>query len=127
MEPRIFRAAEAAPYVTKDESLIVEIFHPATVPGVPYSVAEATVPPGGRTVPHRHEHSLETYYVLEGEGVLLVGGGRTTLARGDGALLPPGTRHAVEAGPGGMRFLCLCFPPYDHDQTILEEDDATGR
>ena len=78
MEPRIFRAAGATPYVTKDESLIVEIFHPATVPGVPYSVAEATVPPGGRTVPHRHEHSLETYYVLDGEGVLLVDGGRTS-------------------------------------------------
>ena len=69
MDAKIFRAAAAVPYITKDESSIVEIFHPATLPGVPYSVAEATVPPGGRTVPHHHESSLETYYVLEGEGV----------------------------------------------------------
>lgn len=122
MDAKIFRAAAAVPYITKDESSIVEIFHPATQPGVPYSVAEATVPPGGRTVPHHHESSLETYYVLEGEGLLLLGPQRIPLGSGDAALLPPGVRHAVEAGARGLRFLCICHPPYDHDQTVLEED-----
>ena len=122
MDAKIFRAAAAVPYITKDESSIVEIFHPATLPGIPYSVAEATVPPGGRTVPHHHERSLETYYVLEGEGVLLVGSERVALKTGDAALLPPGTPHAVEASARGLRFLCICHPPYDHGQTVLEEE-----
>lgn len=120
MEPRIFRAADGAPYVTKDASLIVEMFHPTTLPGVPYSVAEATVAPGKRTVAHRHERSVETYCVLEGDGVLLLGDDRIPLGSGDAVLLPSGTRHAVEAGGRGLRFLCLCYPPYDHEQTVLD-------
>lgn len=110
-------------YVTKDDSDIVEIFHPGRMsgPGLPCSLAEATVHAGKRTIPHVHERSTEIYYFLSGRGDLVLGEESHAVFPGAAALIPPLTRHWVEAKET-LRFLCVCCPPYDHAQTVLDEE-----
>jgi mannose-6-phosphate isomerase-like protein (cupin superfamily) len=108
-------------YVTKDASDIVELFHPNRIPGLPYSLAEATVHAGKRTIPHVHTRSTEIYYFLSGRGTLVLGKECHVVSPGAAALIPPGTHHWVEAKET-LRFLCVCCPPYDHAQTLLDEN-----
>ena len=34
-------------------------------------------------------------------------------------LIPPGAWHELVAGPEGARLLCMCAPPYSHDDTFF--------
>jgi len=108
-------------YVTKDASDIVEIFHPDRIPGLPYSLAEATVHAGKRTIPHVHTRSTEIYYFLSGRGTLALGKECHVVSPGVAALIPPETHHWV-AAEETLRFLCVCCPPYAHAQTLLDDN-----
>lgn len=124
MKPVALPAEEAAPYITLDASSIVEIFHPDRLEGLPCSLAEAAVPPGGSTIPHVHRATHEIYYFLEGSGTLHSGDSVLPARPGGAILLPPDTPHHVVAGEEGLRFLCFCTPGYRHETTVLLEGTA---
>jgi len=108
--------AEAEPFVTADGSLIRELLRAEE-----QSLAEATLAPGQATERHRHAASEELYYLVEGSGEMEVDGERQRVRPGDGILIPPGAWHQIRNdGPGDLRFLCCCAPPYSHDDTFFE-------
>jgi mannose-6-phosphate isomerase-like protein (cupin superfamily) len=116
---------EARPYVTKDGSVIRELFHPERHGAGRMSLAEAVVPPGRSTIPHRHAGSEELYHVLSGSGTMRLEGRRFDLVPGDTVRIAPGELHSVDnPGEEALVFLCLCHPPYSHHDTQLEEDPA---
>ena len=117
MEIRSLAAAE--PFTTKDGSTIRSILDLATAPVRNQSLAEATLPPGGATERHYHAESEELYFVLEGTGVVEVGGETAEVGPGDGILIPPGAWHEIRAGSAPLRFLCCCAPPYRHGDTFF--------
>jgi mannose-6-phosphate isomerase-like protein (cupin superfamily) len=108
-------------YRTKDGSRVWELFHPGSSPVVGFSVAEALLGPGQGTRAHRHRMSQEVYYILEGGGVMRLGEDTFNVAPGDAILIPPGRTHSVNNNCAGvLRILCVCCPPYSHDDTALE-------
>jgi mannose-6-phosphate isomerase-like protein (cupin superfamily) len=110
------------PYRTLDGSLIEELVRPETHGAAHLSVAVATIAAGQSTLAHFHGRSEEVYYVLQGEGVLLQNGLATDLHPGEAHLIRPGVEHkVVAAGPEPLRILCLCAPPYQHEDTTLTE------
>lgn len=112
----------ARPYVTKDGSVIRELFHPVRHGEGGMSLAEATLPPGRETIPHRHPQSEELYHVLAGAGTMRLEGKSLDLRPGDTVRIAPGALHSVaNAGEEDLVFLCLCHPPYSHRDTELEE------
>lgn len=114
------------PYRTLDGSLIEELVRPEVHGAANLSVAVATVAAGQSTLAHIHGCSEEVYYVLEGEGVLLRDSVACPLHPGEAHLIPAGVEHkVVAAGPGPLRILCLCAPPYQHDDTTLTEPVVT--
>jgi mannose-6-phosphate isomerase-like protein (cupin superfamily) len=114
------RYAEAEPYVTRDGSTIRELMHPARHGSRNQSLAEATVPPGGRTFRHLHRRSEELYHVTAGEGLMHLGGEAFPVAPGDTVLIRPGTPHWIEnTGEEPLRILCCCSPAYAHEDTEL--------
>lgn len=121
MKPLHFHPDQGKPYITKDASSIVEMFHPDRLEDLPCSLAEATVPPGGRTIPHLHRETREIYYFLEGYGTLFSGETSFPVEPGEAVLLPPDTPHHVIAGERGLRILCFCTPGYSHEKTVLLE------
>jgi len=106
--------AAVDPFRTKDGSTIRELHHTAA-----QSLAEATLEPGQATQRHYHARSEEIYLVTHGGGVLEVDGETRPVAEGDAVVIPPGAWHVLVAGPSGTRLLCMCVPPYSHDDTYF--------
>jgi quercetin dioxygenase-like cupin family protein len=107
--------ADAEAFTTKDGSSIRELHHtPAQ------SLAEASLAPGQATQRHYHALTEEIYLLTAGGGVLEVDGESREVVAGDAVLLPPGAWHELVAGDDGARLLCMCAPPYSHDDTYFE-------
>ncbi len=117
----IVNRRDSAPFVTKDGSEIRSILDRTNSTASNQSLAEATLPPGAATAPHRHPATEEIYYVLRGAGRMTVGMEQRGVGPGDGILIPPGARHTMEnIGAEPLVFLCCCAPPYAHEDTVLE-------
>lgn len=116
------RLADLPAYVTKDGSSIRELMHPAVHGNARQSLAEASVPPGGATLPHRHHASEELYFILSGHGRMRLGEEEFAIGPGDTILIPPGTPHCLRnSGDESLRLLCACSPAYRHEDTELLE------
>lgn len=112
------RLAEVPAYVTKDGSSIRELMHPAVHGNARQSLAEASVPPGGATLLHRHHESEELYFIVSGTGRMTLGDEEFAIAPGDTLLIPPGTPHCLRNDGGEtLRLLCACAPAYRHEDT----------
>jgi mannose-6-phosphate isomerase-like protein (cupin superfamily) len=109
-------------YVTKDNSTIWELYHPKSSPVKDVSLAEALVEPGRDTELHTHQRSQEIYYILEGEGEMRLGDETFKVKKYDAILIPPGMPHSVKNdGKSVLRMLCVCAPPYSHEDTQLDQ------
>ena len=105
----------AEPFTTKDGSTIRELHHTQA-----QSLAEATLEPDQATQRHFHRRSEEIYFVTKGSGELEVDGEIRTVRPGDAILIPPGVWHTLENnGTSELLILCMCSPPYSHDDTVL--------
>ncbi len=62
---------------------------------IPFGAAWCVIEPGGSTTPHRHSEA-ETFFILEGRGVMSIGDERAPVSKGDAPFIPPQTVHAVE-------------------------------
>ena len=106
----------AEPFVTKDGSTIRELHHTEL-----QSLAEATLEPGQATERHYHRATEEIYLVTKGSGDLELDGERRRVRPGDAVLIPPGCWHTLENdGTSELTILCMCSPPYSHDDTFFE-------
>jgi len=112
----IKRLADRPGFKAGDASWLRELLRPAAeTPGIGYSLAHAEVAPGRSTLPHRLR-SAEVYYVLEGRGLMHVGGETAEIGPGEAVYIPPGSTQFVEnAGPGRLAFLCLVDPAWTPD------------
>jgi mannose-6-phosphate isomerase-like protein (cupin superfamily) len=109
---------EIEPYITKDGSEIRELMHPSVHGSCKQSLAEATVPVGGKTLLHKHRLTEEIYHVIAGSGTMRLGSDTFSVRTGDTICIPPGTPHALEnTADCALRVLCSCSPAYDHDDT----------
>ncbi len=118
------RNVEQVPaFITKDGSEIRELLAYRNSCIRLQSLAEARLAPGAATMPHFHRQTEEIYFILEGHGIMRVGDEERPIWPGDAIAIPPGTVHQIRASAhDGLRFLCCCTPPYEHDDTVLVED-----
>jgi mannose-6-phosphate isomerase-like protein (cupin superfamily) len=105
---------DAAPFRTKDGSTIREYLHTER-----QSLAEASLAPGQVTQRHYHRRSEEIYLLVEGAGRIRVGEEERAVVAGDAVLIPPGAWHDIVGGDRGVRFLCMCAPPYSDGDTYF--------
>lgn len=77
-----------------------------------YAMFELTVPPGDRVLAvHRHDHTDESFYVLEGVLKLEIDGEEMTLNPGGFVMIPMGTVHSHgNGGNGPLRLLTIISP-----------------
>ncbi len=109
-------------FTTKDGSEIRELLSHRNSCIRNQTLAEARLPAGASTTPHRHVATEETYYILSGEGLMCIGDETHQVAPGDAIAIPPGAVHQItttSAAP--LKFLCCCAPGYEHDDTVLAE------
>jgi mannose-6-phosphate isomerase-like protein (cupin superfamily) len=110
------------PYITKDGSTIRELMHPAVHGNSKQSLAEATVPAGGKILLHKHRLTEEIYHVMVGSGIMTLGGQEFEVCAGDSVCIQPGTPHRIRnTGEKDLKILCCCAPAYRHQDTELIE------
>ena len=113
---------EITAYITRDGSEIRELMHPAVQGNKAQSLAEAIVEQGEQTHLHQHHNSEELYFITDGKGYMTLGGEQFEVTVGDTICIPPGTAHCIKnIGTEALRILCMCSPPYSHDDTDLLE------
>jgi quercetin dioxygenase-like cupin family protein len=77
------------------------------------------IQPGPRT-PHRHPHSAEVVYVVEGAGAAWEGDMATAVGPGDLVVVPAGVPHATVA-TGTSDLVLVCFFPHPDLAGNIEE------
>ncbi len=108
-------------FTTKDGSEIRELLAYRNSCIRNQSLAEARLPPGASTTPHRHPKTEEIYYIVAGQGLMQVDEESSQVGPGDAVAIPPGARHQItNTGSSMLKFLCCCAPPYEHEDTLLE-------
>jgi mannose-6-phosphate isomerase-like protein (cupin superfamily) len=76
--------------------------------------------PPSKAPHHTHDYD-EVVYVIEGEGVLHLGGAETPMGPGTCIHLPPRTRHSLEnVGSGNMRVLGVFHPSGDPSRAYID-------
>lgn len=114
------RLEEREPFITADGSSIRELVGVPSGNATQQSVAEATVPPGGKTIEHYHRTTEEVYLFLGGEGRMRLGDEEAAVCGGDTVVIPPGVRHKLwNEGAEPLVLLCCCAPPYRDEDTVL--------
>lgn len=101
---------------------IKQYFHPHnTLNGINYSLAEFTLESGKKSKLHKIKSS-EIYYILEGEGNLVVNDEEFQVRKDDSIFVPPNSSQFIEnTGKANLRFLCIVEPAWKaDDETILE-------
>ncbi len=83
--------------------------------GVPASITYLTVDDAKS---HWHGHTHEYYYVLEGEGALVLDGERVPVVAGDCVWIKPEARHWAE---GAITSLIIAMPALDPADIFFEE------
>lgn len=117
-----------SPFITIDGSEIRELLAHRNSCIEKQSLAEARLPMGGATTPHYHSRTEEIYYILSGRGLMKIGEHQQHVGVGDAIAIPPGAIHTIlNTGEEELKFLCCCAPPYEHDDTILVDDDHPSR
>ena len=72
---------------------------------------EAFVPVGAGPPPHIHHNEDETFYILEGECTIMLGGEKIVAGPGDFVNLPRDVEHAfVNEGPEPLRMVMTFLP-----------------
>jgi len=122
------KSSDLKPFVTKDKSLIREFFHPLhetskQLPkNVPFSIALATVKPEQKTLKHIHKTSTEFYYITRGVGIIQLNSKKEPIEENTLIYIPAKTKHTVtNTGKEDLLILCICNPPYSHEDTKITE------
>ena len=95
---------------TRERCFIRERLNDARVPEV--SVAECRVAPGVTTELHRLSVD-EWYLIVEGQGLVEVGGAPAAVGPGDAVVIPRGISQRIRnSGDADLRFECVCMPRF---------------
>ena len=112
---------EQTPFTTADGSTIRSILDKTNAPVAKQSLAEASLPPAGKTDRHYHKLAEEIYFILEGSGQMEIDGKEQAVGVNDAILIPPNAWHQIiNTGTEDLRFLCCCAPPYAHEDTYFK-------
>lgn len=80
-----------------------------------------TFPPGSRSNPHSHEESQEVWYVVSGEGEILVGEERARLEPDVVVVASPGLQHQLtNTGKEDLKVVWIFIPPGPEEEFIME-------
>ena len=78
--------------VLRDTYYLVE---PGSSPSNLLTMGQTTIYPTGSTTGHSHDDMEEVYYIVSGEGEMVVGEDRYPIRAGDALYVPPGEFHTT--------------------------------
>ena len=103
-------------------TVIRQIFHPHnTLNGIRYSISHSELKPGKKSKLHKMKSS-EVYYILQGEGNLLIDDEKTEVSKDQVIFIPPHSKQCIEnTGNTDLKFLCIVDPAWKlEDEVVIE-------
>lgn len=78
------------------------------------SIAIILLEPANKSTRHFHKNTEEVYYILEGEGEILIDDMKSRIVSGDTILLPIGSKHQIiNTGNKLLKFISIDSPVFD--------------
>lgn len=88
-----------------------------------HSFSHAVIEPGCASRPHYHPVAEETYYILSGEGRMMVDGRELRLVPGDALLILPGEVHRIfNDSDATLEFIAVCAPPWTPEISVYTDE-----
>lgn len=86
------------------------------------SIIQERVPAGATEVMHYHTRARQFFYILDGEGAMVLEDREITLRKGQGMEIAPEVRHQFKnASTADVHFLVISVPPTRGDRVNLSE------
>ncbi|MDX1404940.1 MAG: cupin domain-containing protein [Woeseiaceae bacterium] len=127
MEKRVFKAGSDGEFWTSERCFIRERINSEAIPD--FSLADSRVEPGVTTELHRLS-VREWYYIIEGRGLMEVGGEPAIeVGPGDTVEIPAGVSQRISnTGTDDILLQCVCLPRFTPDcYKSLECDESWER
>ena len=87
-----------------------------------HSLAHIVLSPGKASLRHYHKVSEESYYILRGQGRMVVDWKEHTLTPAQAMLILPGQRHQIfNDGEEELEFLAICAPAWYPEDSYNED------
>ena len=87
-----------------------------------YSLAHITLPPGAASLKHYHPVVEESYFILKGQGRMVVDDETQHLNAGDAVAITPDAVHQIfNDSDEDLSFLAVCVPPWTPDCSVFVE------
>lgn len=84
-----------------------------------HSFSHVVIPSGCHSRPHWHPVAEETYYILSGEGRMVVDGKEMKLLPGDALLInPPEVHQIFNDSDADLEFIAVCAPAWTPDNSV---------
>lgn len=84
-----------------------------------HSFSHVVIPAGCHSRPHYHPVAEETYYILSGEGRMLVDGRELRLLPGDALLIQPPEVHQIfNDSDAELEFIAVCAPAWEPTNSV---------
>lgn len=110
-------------YKAEDNAVAREIASPRNSKIKSMSIAEIIIPAGVEVVPHHHVME-EVYYIIEGEGIMMVEDKEAHVQAGQAVVLAPHQWHNIRNHTDKkLRMIVTCVPSWSPDR--LEFDRST--
>ncbi|MFX1342698.1 MAG: cupin domain-containing protein [Promethearchaeota archaeon] len=111
-----------------DGTILRELLNPlrdGTELKLGYSIAHASVPVGGVSLPHRLTKASEVYYFLQGRGVMHIDSETHKVHSGSLVYVSPNaTQYLENTGEEDITFLCIVDPYWrPEDEELVEEKE----
>ena len=88
-----------------------------------HSFSHVVIAPGCASRPHWHPVAEETYYMLKGEGRMLIDGREIILRPGDALLITPPELHQIfNDTDTDIEFIAVCAPAWTSDNSVYTDE-----
>ena len=108
-------------FLAGDKTILRELLHPEKIQGAAfrYSLALAVVKAGEASLSHALKTS-EVYYILEGKGIMHIGGESAPVHAGQVVVIPPNAKQYISnSGTTDLKFLCIVDPAWRREDEII--------
>jgi len=84
-----------------------------------HSLAYVVIPPGGSSSHHFHNHSEETYFILKGQGRIIINNQERIVTPGDTIFISLKAGHQIfTEGDAVLEFVVVSAPPWSLEDNI---------
>jgi quercetin dioxygenase-like cupin family protein len=84
-----------------------------------HSLGHVVVLDGYSTNKHYHKEAEETYYMIKGQGEMIIEEKHIKVSQGDVILILPNEKHQLIANNGDIEAIVICAPAWEINNTVF--------